>query len=782
MSIKFSRSRSFFTLTGKQSLDELLRDARKQRSKYVVVDFGLSQEPSYCVWEQRPFFRGLAELRKQLLDLGIVPERAGEITLEQLLGSNIRDWAAMEVATTPSQSVSEHLDAIIDAGKIVLRIDEGSPLDILFPKIDLHNQLQFEVPTLSESSLESLIREIPPRGLARNIGRGPASGRRSRGQKAKPPASPEPAAISDIAPAVQAAPMFADGGSGGGGGEGNGGGNGGGDRGHEGGSGDGTPAYPNIDVSNRTPVQGTSITVTVSIDFTKPDHTAGSITLPVDDREYRIDVHLLLGEESRWEHLTFQRPQGTKEAAVFKDFKIPMLPVEDRTPVERRFYDLYANFYLLQPYKGNDGAPVQSARWCGEAVRRIEVLARDGMAATPITPPEQPEWRDYLHVAPTAPPPDLLVRVKTVSENTFHWTLLSPHRDFTQLAKEDLVSQLRPAPYFFMQDHFEPFAGKALSDDQLTDLLSQLDLIYSSTPRGFQTAYWDLRLGVGQDAAHRAPLETIQFVSDEPFIPWELMRVSDDDRAPKDKPEILALRHAVGRWVALDSSEVRQSLRVRDIAVFATDYQTVNSVTKKLPWAIKERENLERFEAQKHEVRRADVVTFLEGGTAEIVHFSCHGTMNVQEPEKAVMQLEDGNLTAPIVWRPESRRGLGKHHPFVFLNACQLGAGGQVAGLVFGWPQAFLRMGATACVAPLWSVVDESAKDVAERFYDLTLKSAADDSADKPMALGKALQQIRSLWLEKKSITYLSYVLYGDPAAILDWRGIPKPWPDASHT
>jgi CHAT domain-containing protein len=100
------------------------------------------------------------------------------------------------------------------------------------------------------------------------------------------------------------------------------------------------------------------------------------------------------------------------------------------------------------------------------------------------------------------------------------------------------------------------------------------------------------------------------------------------------------------------------------------------------------------------------------------------------------------------------------------LNACQIGAAGELLGFVFGWPQAFLRMGATACIAPLWSVIDESAKDIATEFYGSVLKR----SGEKPMALGEALRSIRSRWKEKKSLTYLGYVLYGDPTAALDWQ------------
>jgi hypothetical protein len=66
-------------------------------------------------------------------------------------------------------------------------------------------------------------------------------------------------------------------------------------------------------------------------------------------------------------------------------------------------------------------------------------------------------------------------------------------------------------------------------------------------------------------------------------------------------------------------------------------------------------------------------------------------------------------------------------------------------------------------------VIDESAKDAAADFYELVLKGNK-ESGGKPVALGEALRTIRSKWKDKKSLTYLGYILYGDPTATLDWH------------
>jgi hypothetical protein len=83
-----------------------------------------------------------------------------------------------------------------------------------------------------------------------------------------------------------------------------------------------------------------------------------------------------------------------------------------------------------------------------------------------------------------------------------------------------------------------------------------------------------------------------------------------------------------------------------------------------------------------------------------------------------------------------------------------------------GWPQTFLDAGASACVAPLWSVIDENAKEVATRFYRLVF--------EEQKTMGEALQQIRFEWKGRRSLTFLSYVLYGDPMARVEWRPGPK--------
>ena len=59
---------------------------------------------------------------------------------------------------------------------------------------------------------------------------------------------------------------------------------------------------------------------------------------------------------------------------------------------------------------------------------------------------------------------------------------------------------------------------------------------------------------------------------------------------------------------------------------------------------------------------------------------------------------------------------LGGRGPLVFLNACQVGAAREVLGDYAGMAEAFLHAGASAVIAPLWTIDDGAAKTLALSF------------------------------------------------------------------
>ena len=67
---------------------------------------------------------------------------------------------------------------------------------------------------------------------------------------------------------------------------------------------------------------------------------------------------------------------------------------------------------------------------------------------------------------------------------------------------------------------------------------------------------------------------------------------------------------------------------------------------------------------------------------------------------------------------PAVVKGLDLERQRAFLNACQVGAGQALLGDYAGMAEAFLYAGACAIVAPLWSIDDKIAHEIALRFYD----------------------------------------------------------------
>ena len=524
------------------------------------------------------------------------------------------------------------------------------------------------------------------------------------------------------------------------------------------------PVFPWIDSKPEHIVQCDIFRVTVSLKSTESLSTRGEVKLP-PGKQHTLDVHVLLGDNSCWDTLVWTRGRGTTKKAQFS-LVAPGIPADkDQKVPERLYATVVANFYL-------------QGRWCGEGLRSIELLLNKTVAPSAhIPPPTTPTWSRLLNLEPGAEPPDLLVRIQKTLGPEYEWNLVSPHAD------------LRPSPgvipdrkelgegaHRFVRSNFDRAAGIALDDKTIPVIEQRCREIYDSTAESFKDAYWKLftaekskptRKGSKGHAPVKPRIKSIQFISDEPDVPWELMLVREND--PKRNPggvkeEILSIRHAVGRWTAKASSLLLQTIKIQEMKVFASDYKGVEEAKPELPWAIEEREWLVgQYGASRGTLKFDPVTRFFKEGKAQAVHFSCHGEMNVDLPAESALWLEDyRKFVTAYIAKQEVRDGEGSQHPLVFLNACQLAGAGTQLSLITGWPQSFLEAGASACIAPLWSVLDESAKEASSMFYKLVF--------EEHKTLGQALQDVRREWRTRHSLTFLSYVLYGDPMAQVLWQ------------
>lgn len=241
---------------------------------------------------------------------------------------------------------------------------------------------------------------------------------------------------------------------------------------------------------------------------------------------------------------------------------------------------------------------------------------------------------------------------------------------------------------------------------------------------------------------------TVLLQSADPYIPWELAHVEDPWLG--SVPAVLGAQAVVGRW-ALDTSgptaEPARLVSMRTMNVIRGLYQGVIGFNP-LKHAEQEALDLEAaYGAVIVDAKIESLVACLEGEPpAQVLHFAIHGKFDPTGVQDGLI-LEDGSVEPDVIVGFDLT-----HQPFVFLNACQVGMAGETLGQYGGMAQAFVEAGATAVIAPLWSVKDDVARDISLRFYQAVF------SGTSPAEFLRAERARPS-----ESGTNLAYVLYGHP-------------------
>ena len=266
------------------------------------------------------------------------------------------------------------------------------------------------------------------------------------------------------------------------------------------------------------------------------------------------------------------------------------------------------------------------------------------------------------------------------------------------------------------------------------------------------------------------PLD-ILLLTEEAYMPWELAWV--DEPFDAAAPHFLGAQANIGRWILDEGTTPTDPPRQVDASSMA------------VVWGVYSSPTLERLEAAEEEARiiqdlykaasidaQPDLVYPLLGGAppSDILHFAVHGRYDPQGAGEGIY-LVSGPPIDPFQILGSD---LSSRSPFVFLNACQVGSGQNLLGNYGGIAQAFLRIGASAVVAPLWSIDDAIAQKIALGFYEHAL--AADDRArDDGAKDERARPRSRTCFARHalalaQSPTYLAYQFYGHPSLRLSWN------------
>lgn len=346
--------------------------------------------------------------------------------------------------------------------------------------------------------------------------------------------------------------------------------------------------------------------------------------------------------------------------------------------------------------------------------------------------------------------PDLTI-IENRTDDTLHLTFVTRYSSPVEAA---LPKALEMRQYIGMKLGELSQRGRGLTPEgQTHDVRRGEDLargfgdeLYDRfAPLGFKQLYWQLR-----DAGVR--LRTIQVLSDDPMLPWEMMRPARANG--QDRQDFMGLTARVARWQlgATGLPRPPQELLVHKMVVIAPQYAT----SIKLDAAQQEADSLrgqEGFESVKGDY--SDVRTLAAQPPNGIIHFAGHGVMRTEsgEPQFAIL-LEDSELE-PATWKALAL--VRDTHPFYFFNACEVGQARQAVGTLDGWAPALLDTGASGYLGALWPVSDQVAGLFAVNFYRILL---ANTSAPVAEVVREAKQRTFD---DTHDPTALSYVLYADP-------------------
>jgi CHAT domain len=409
----------------------------------------------------------------------------------------------------------------------------------------------------------------------------------------------------------------------------------------------------------------------------------------------------------------------------------------------------------------------------GYAARDVTVVPTSQEAAA-----APPRGHEEL-VDETAPPPNVLsgdcqapdltiTIIKDAKQSTtLLWSAQSPHYELPYTiapASSDLGD---PAAFL---DEVVRKASDAVSVEHGFQTLRGMGLaIGTHIPAQIQDA-------IRQVARHCDPRPpTILLATQDPYIPWELAVLEPRAGTAGGRSPFLGAQAAIGRWPLPNPPPPPRrpppSVAVKDRAVITGSYVGVMGAGQ-LPDAEEEAKCL--LDAWPGATRVPayfrEVMECLDGDPpADVLHFALHGRFDQSGRQDGIFLIEkkvdeDEQARIEILSLHDVRASsLGRRAPLVFLNACQVGASREVLGDYAGMAEAFLHAGASAVIAPLWSIDDADAKTSALTFY-----KAACGANGKPPA--EILREQRAR-MDRESVreneppplVCLSYQFFGHP-------------------
>lgn len=358
--------------------------------------------------------------------------------------------------------------------------------------------------------------------------------------------------------------------------------------------------------------------------------------------------------------------------------------------------------------------------------------------------------------------PDLEMRVRTLYENgktRLHYTLHSPSGKAPFFQREIAGPLIQGSPEEYHAQLLKKFGNLSERLDVDGSELFRTEIERKLAALG-RELWDDLFVPELRQAYREIPpsVSTMLLVSDEPWIPWELIKPFDASRreAVLDD-DFISLRFQLTRWLAGDKVPAA-TIGVRRFATIRT--------TEDLSQSGEELSFLNDLASQsgiepipEDPVSVDNLLEFLEKEDAEALHFLGHGEFSAERPDDSGVPLLDGSFFRPGDLQGPLVAKIGGTQPLVVLNSCWGAQQRWSLTRIGGWAARWVGLaGCGAFIAPLWPVRDKVALAFTQSFYGALARGATLGQAG--LEARRHLRKVRP-----GDPSALAYVIYGHPNA-----------------
>jgi len=351
-------------------------------------------------------------------------------------------------------------------------------------------------------------------------------------------------------------------------------------------------------------------------------------------------------------------------------------------------------------------------------------------------------------------PIDLAILVDLVPSEAekfrYRYRLISHIEGLKYSIQEFWSPETKVTPQGFLEETFNNLAQMGLGTVEPEVFFERLSGIGTTLydrlfPDNFKRLYWDKL---------RNRVKSLIIYSDEPWVPWELIRPFDPDTKSLEDGS-LCEKFDMSRWLR---GRIAPEVIPSSFSVGLIVADSGLSFAQLEGTEIKKLFDTAGIETKYIEPSSEAIYHLLKAGGFSFLHFVCHGEYNSTSPDWSTIFLDENTTLAPIDISGD-KLAFGKDVPFVFLNACETGRSEYTLTGIGGWAEAFIiRAGCSGFIGSMWAANDEAACSFARVFYQHLLEGKT---------VAEAVRLARLSIKRASDPTWLSYTLYANPMSRL---------------